>query len=102
MFYLSKRLNTLINRIAEREPSSAAPRESQLGFVVDAPEASEEIERLDGAIPRAIARKGAEFEYVLGSGMGRITGAETKAMEISKASVIEELSRSSEDLGIGS
>lgn len=68
---------------------------------MDFPDVSEEVERFGGAVPRAIARKGAEFEYLLGSGMGRITGAEAKSMEVAKASVIEELSRSSAELGIG-
>ena len=102
MFYLGKRLNTLINRIAERQPSPAEPRAAELGFALDAPEATECVERFDGAIPRGIARRGAEFAYVLGSGMDRITGAEARLMEISKASVIEELSQSAVEADISS
>jgi type IV secretory pathway ATPase VirB11/archaellum biosynthesis ATPase len=101
MFYLNKRLNTLVNRISHRVQVSAAPREIRLGFTVDFPDAMEDVESFGGAVPRAIARKGAEFEYIVGSGMGRITGTEAKSMEAAKASVIEELSRSSEELGIG-
>ena len=101
MFYLSKRIHILVNGISKRAPAAPA-RESRLGFAIDAPDAPEEVERFGGAVPRAITRKGAEFAYVIGSGSARISGAETRAMEAAKASVIEELSRSVEEVGPGS
>jgi type IV secretory pathway ATPase VirB11/archaellum biosynthesis ATPase len=90
----------MVNTISWRAPLLVAPRESQLGFSIEFPDALEEVERFGGAIPRAIGRNGTEFEYIVGSGMGRITGAETKAMEAAKASVIDELSKSTDEAGI--
>ena len=102
MFYLSKRISILINALAAPHPSPAQPREDRLGFAVEAPDAPEEVERFNGPVPRSIARNGQEFTYVLGSGMAAVTGAEARLMGAAKASVVDELSRSAAEAGMGS
>jgi type IV secretory pathway ATPase VirB11/archaellum biosynthesis ATPase len=102
MFYLSKRISKLVNGFAGSKPPSGLLDEDRLGFAVEAADSLEEVERLGGLVPRSIARKGTEFAYVIGSGIGAITGAETRLMGAAKASVIDELSRASGEAGIGS
>ena len=103
MFYLDKRLSTLVNRISPaRRPVEEPRAESRIGFSIETPGALEDVERIGGTIPRSIARSGSDFIYLLGSGMKGIGPLESRQMSLAKSSVIEELSKGTEDVGMAS
>jgi type IV secretory pathway ATPase VirB11/archaellum biosynthesis ATPase len=103
MFYLDKRLYTIVKRIYPARGPAAEPRaESKIGFGIETPQAHEEVERVGGMIPRSIARSGSDFVYLLGSGMNGIGPIEARQMSFAKSSVIEELSKEAGDVGMAS
>jgi flagellar protein FlaI len=84
------------------KPATDSRSESRLGFSLEASDSSEDVERTSGMIPRAVARSGSEFVYVLGSGMKGIGILEMRQMSLAKSSVIDELSKGPEDAGMAS
>ena len=101
MFYLSKRLYTVIKMFGvlggQGAPPAAPPAGVGLGFSMEACAASGEVDRTEGMVPRAIGRAGAEFTYDVGSGMGAVSAGELRLMEAAKFAVIDTLSKSPEN-----
>lgn len=101
MFYLNKRLYTLVNKIAPAHSKSEEQHvESKLGFSLEAVCALEDVERFGGMIPRSVSKSGSDFFYVLGSGIKGIGTFEARHMGLAKASVIDRLPIEAEDVGM--
>jgi type IV secretory pathway ATPase VirB11/archaellum biosynthesis ATPase len=74
---------------------------SKLGFRIDSSDCSAVVDQSLDAVPRAIAKRGSEYAYIIANGFGELTNREMALAESAKRSVIDMLSESKEDIGIG-
>jgi type IV secretory pathway ATPase VirB11/archaellum biosynthesis ATPase len=102
MFYLSKRLRQLVNTISGIKSSrSEEPEGSKLGFKIDSYDCGAVIDQSLSVVPRAIAKTGSEYAYIIANGFSALTKREMMLAESAKRSVISLLSESEEEISIG-
>lgn len=98
MFYLSKRFGSLVNEIASVGAAKPQIHRSKLSFALDLEGGYESVERTSGLVPRAIGKRGKEFAYIVGEGLGKLTGIEAGYAEEAKGEVIEAVSKMKEEV----
>lgn len=80
---------------------SAPERGLPLCFSIDPAVECEIVENVGGLVPKIIGRRGSGYRYVVGGGLQRLSGFENACAERAKNAVVEELSRSNEEIGMG-
>jgi type IV secretory pathway ATPase VirB11/archaellum biosynthesis ATPase len=101
MFYLSKRFGSLVNEISSLGSTKPRIHKAKLSFALDLESGHEIVERTSGLIPRGIGKRGNEFAYITGEGLGKLTGIENGYAEEAKGEVIEAVSRMKEEVDMG-
>ncbi len=102
MFYLSKRLDILVNKYLQRYPKGNESGGLKLSFEVDIGDGWSVTESVDGLVPKAIAKDGVGYRYLVGNGLSKLSGFEKGCAERAKCVVVEELAAANTALDIGS
>ncbi len=101
MFYLSKRLSSIVNKVTPKHDSGKDGLRTRLSFSIDLAQDYEAVSQAFGQVPRVIGKKGSRMLYVVAGGLSRLTEIEEAHAERAKTLVINELSDGSEEIGIG-
>ncbi len=103
MLYLSKRISSIVNRVAGTRLDPAARQEqrrAKLGFSMDLAMEYETVSRSFGIVPRAIGKRGSKMLYVVAGDLARLTRQEEDYAEEAKALVVESLAEGAEEIGM--
>jgi Flp pilus assembly CpaF family ATPase len=105
MFYLSKSYRTLVKTLGLGRSGGAAKVQAALrlrmGFSMNLDGGYDIVESVGGLVPKAIAKAGHEYRYIVGAGVEKLTLLEENYAEVAKGAVVKELSEGGSEIGIG-
>ncbi len=102
MFYLSKRLRSIVNKLAGTPKPVSGPLRSRLSFLMDMEEGYRIVEPLGGLVPRALGKDSTGYRYIVGNGCVRLSGVEVLHAEEAKHAVVDAFAGSGEaEMSVG-